>query len=205
MARRKKGSGVAPSQEGPQNEWAGEFHRALAAAHEATEATRAVSDWLWTHVVASHVHPRDMPADLKPSLDSLNVALKALTEALRDAFNRFSSDPTAKFVQGRPLTQEEYYLIRAMGVDFGTVLAGIDPYDQFRMLQVKTTNGSCYINVDARPRDPSSQETEGRFGRPPEEVDLRDLTPEQRRFFREKRADVYARFAAANTKAPSRS
>jgi hypothetical protein len=105
-----------------------------------------------------------------------------------------------KFIKGMPLTREEYYLCRAMGVDFGTArelgLSCIDDYEVYGMLCYEDDKWIGYINVHLTSRDREAERQALRLGRSPEECRRRFLRPEQDAFFREHLPGVYARFAA---------
>jgi hypothetical protein len=194
MTRSDSAAGFTQTPEKSAPDWFVELRQAAQAAEEATEATTVITNWLWSHVAGADVFPPNLPEELRSSLDALGTALRELTDGIGEGLDRVLWRPFGKLLNGRLLSREEYYLIRAMGVDFGVVVSESDDYEQFRMLHVQTKEESFYINFGGAPRDPSSHRVAARFGKPPEEVDVSDLRPAQRRFFQKHRSDHYARF-----------
>src|SRR5262249_4305371 len=97
------------------------------------------------------------------------------------------------------LTREEYYLCRAMGLDFGTAreggLAVLDDYEVYRMLCYEDEAWRGYINIYLEPRASSPTPLAVRFGRSPAECRRSCLRSDQAAFFREHLPSVYQRFA----------
>ena len=99
--------------------WADQLRDLADAADHALAALRDVGAWAWQHVVASDVLPRQMPEPLGSHLTAVERNLSMVRELARALFGRLCSEPSGNLLAGRPLSREEYYLCRAMGVDFG--------------------------------------------------------------------------------------
>jgi hypothetical protein len=116
--------------------------------------------------------------------------------------DRYSMEPFNTYLEGRPLSREQSYVCRALGLDLGTArevgLVDVDDYDVYRMLCYEDDRRWAYINIHLVPPEPIRlgpvTRIRMRFGRAPEECRRRFLQPEQHDFFREHLPDVYARF-----------
>ncbi len=123
-----------------------------------------LSDWfalvsgLAQHVVASDVLPREMPEPLESWLSALSEAIDGVRRAISEAHARYSSDPSATFLRGRRLTREEYYIIRVMGIDFGSAkqleLFEFEDYELFSLLCAETDAAVFYINGQEEAGEP---------------------------------------------------
>jgi hypothetical protein len=176
-----------------------EVREILAAINRAHQAADDLSRWTWDNVVGHDVVPRQLPQPVDSHLNTLQREIHEIRQLADHAFDRYSSGPSGRALAGMPLTQEEYYLCRAKGADFGTAreigLIGFDDYECYRMLCYEDDAWRGYINVNLEPRDPESRRVGMRFGRSPEECKRRFLSPEQDAFFREHLPEVYKRFA----------
>jgi len=76
----------------------------------------------------------------------------------------------------------------------GLGLGQVDDYEVHRNLCYQDDEKYCYINSAAKPQDPDTKEAPWRIGLPPEELDVKDLRAEQRRFFERYLPDVLQRF-----------
>lgn len=197
---RKALSVIAPAQFAAlsSSKWGDELREILSATDLAEQALRDLHRYLWDNVVASDVWPRELPEDLRNCLEALTREIEKCSRAAEKAFERCSSVPINKVLAEVPLSREQYYLCRAMGMDLGTArevgLIDFDDYQIYRMLCYEDDNRWAYINIHLAPREPHPTQVAARFGRPPEEFRRRFLRPEQHDFFREFLPDVYKRF-----------
>jgi hypothetical protein len=140
-----------------------------------------------------------MPEPLASHLAGLHRDLGRLRELAQALFQRLCSDPSAKLLAGRPLSREDYYLCRAMGVDLGSAqelgLVDLADYDVYRMLYYEDDRRVSYINVHLALRDPQPERVGAHFGRAPEECRRRYLRSEQVEFFRDRLPAVFVRFS----------
>jgi hypothetical protein len=179
--------------------WADQLRDLIGAADRASAAVRDIRAWAWENVVASDVIPRETPEPLQSYLTTLERDLGGMGETARRLFGRLSSEPSGKLLAGRPLSREEYYLVRALGTDFGGAqelgLSDLADYEVYRMLCYEDDQQWSYINVHLSPREPQAQRIAARLGRPPEECRRRHLRPEQVIFFRDRLPEIYKRFS----------
>ncbi|HEX7114915.1 MAG TPA: hypothetical protein VF193_07270 [Steroidobacter sp.] len=179
--------------------WADQLRDLIGAAERASAAVRYIRAWVWENVVAGDVVPRVMPEPLESHLTGLEHDLGGIGELARALFGRLSSDPSGKLLAGWPLSREEYYLVRALGVDFGGArelgLTDLADYEVYRMLCYEDDDQWSYINVHLRPREREPRRIGARFGRPPEECRRRALRSEQVTFFRDRLPEIYKRFS----------
>lgn len=178
--------------------WVNQLRDLVGAADRAAEAARDISAWASEEVVPSDVLPRKMPEPLGTRLTALECDLDEIDKLAAALFARLSSDPSARLLAGRPLSREPYYLVRALGVDFGGAqelgLIDLSDYEIYRMLCYEDDQRISHINVHLSPRDPLSQRIGVRFGRSPEECRRRYLRPEQVTFFRDRCPEIYEIF-----------
>jgi hypothetical protein len=99
-------------------------------------------------------------------------------------------------MKGYKLTDEEFYLIAAMGAISGLGKGlGISPMtdaEAFAMMYYEDDSKRGYINPEEGPRVLGRVRL--RFGIPPEEIRRSSLRPEQREFFARYVPSYYARF-----------
>jgi hypothetical protein len=140
---------------------------------------------------------RQMPEPLGEHLTALYRELNTIHMLAQALLDRLFSGPFEKLVKGWTLSQEEYYLCRAMGVNLDGAhelgLTELADYEVYRMLCYEDDRRFCYINVHLAPLDPELVSL--RFGCPPEECHRRHLRPEQLAFFRERLPDIFRRFS----------
>ncbi len=169
------------------------------AAERASAAVWEIQISAGENIFGSDALPREMPEPLHLVLRSLERELHGIGELASGLFERLCAGPSHKLLAGKPLSQEEYYLVRASGVDFGGAkdlgLTDLTDYEVYRMLCYEDDRRWSYINVHLSPRDPQSQQVSARFGCPPEECRRRFLRPEQETFFRDRFPKVYERFS----------
>jgi hypothetical protein len=112
--------------------WARELKELIDGVGRARQAGAELSEVLWREVVADDVRPQELPRSLASPLTLLREELANLERVAGEAFSRYSSVPTAKFWGGHQLTREDYYVLRAMGLDFGSAveigLTDVDDY-----------------------------------------------------------------------------
>jgi hypothetical protein len=145
---------------------------------------------------------RAVPEDDRSLLRALHADLAECRQSAEQAMDRYSMEPFNTYLEGRPLSREQYYVCRARGLDLGTArevgLVDVDDYDVYRMLCYEDEKSWTYINIHLAPREPirPGQVTRigMRFGSAPEECRRRFLRPEQHDFFRDRLPDVYERF-----------
>jgi hypothetical protein len=119
------------SRETPQAPWAAELRDILDAVGRASEALREMNQWMWKHVVASDVLPRQMPEVPGSRLGVLERELGTIRRSVTRAFERYSSEPSRKLLTRKPLTREEYFVGRAMGLEqLGQT--NLDDYEAYR-------------------------------------------------------------------------
>lgn len=144
-------------------DWVTEVRDILSAIDQADRALRDVTHWIWANVVADDVWPRTLPESVASHLDMLRGQLDQIRRAADEAFSRLSSEPSRKALLGLPMTREEYYLCRAIGVDFGTAqevgLVGFNDYEIYQMLCYEDDSRRCYINIHLAPRDPTRHDS----------------------------------------------
>jgi hypothetical protein len=166
-----------------------------------------IREWVCRNIVADDVVPREVPEPLASHLKALAQELDRARGAAAQAFDRYSDGPLEKMLHGWLLSREEYYLCRAMGMDFGTArelgLSEFEDYDVYRMLRYEDDKRLTYINVHEvqetlqkeTPPEGVTEKIHLRFGSPPEECKRRYLRPEQQEFFLNYLPRVYARFS----------
>ncbi len=177
----------------------------LESVEHATEGLRVLDQWLWGNVVGHDVLPCEMPEPARSSLERLRQELASMRRAGQELFSRFSSGPVAELLDGHRLTREEYYLLAAADIwemiPWGTAKQlGLSPCDDFEVFSFFWYQDNMrfgYINPEEVQRDPGSQRVRARFGRPPEEIRLSALRPDQREFFERYLPAIYARFTRA--------
>jgi hypothetical protein len=182
------------------SEWAEPFRQIGESARRAEQALTSLSEHISRGQVADNASPRVEPSKLvATALADLGEALSTIQRAQVTAWNRFTASPLESLVRGTPLSPEQYYLLSAMGVVRATAkhlgLSEWDDHEAFTMLHYEDDGWSGYINPAEQPRDVSSNRAGLQFGRPPEELPVRGLRPEQRRFFEQHLPTVLARFA----------
>lgn len=175
--------------------WAQEIREISASATRALDAVRMIE--------------RQVSGSAPESRESLSVLFRALDQvrnAADQAFQRYSSEPAGKWFGGLPLSREQYYVCRAMGVDFGTArevgLSEWNDYDVYCNLCYEDEKRFVYINIHETPSEVVQLEDGSavttvhmRIGQSPEECKRRCLRPEQQTFFVKYLPDVYARFS----------
>jgi hypothetical protein len=132
--------------------------------------------------------------DLLRADDELRVIERHVEQALA----RYQAEPVTKLAKGLPLEREEFHIVMAAGLfDQGFTkalgLSPVDDYEAFSFLHYETDTGQGYINPLTE-QDPPFPTTVERFGRPPEEIDILHLSPEQAEFFRRYVPDIFTRF-----------
>ena len=105
------------SRETPPGHWATELREILGAVERAADVLRDAKQWLWQNLSASDVIPPQLREDLKSRLEVLERELDTIRESADSAFERYASEPSRKLLTRSPLTREEYYVYRAMGVE----------------------------------------------------------------------------------------
>jgi hypothetical protein len=180
------------------SDWVGEFSVIRAAAQNARNSVAALEWWLWDNVVGSDVLPREMPEPVRRSLQQLHLNIEQIYQLSADADEHLRLVPIHKLIRGLPLTREQYYRLATMGILEGTAKAlgidDVDDYDAFQMLCYEDERLYTYINPDAPLRQQRDTRAGVRFGRPPEELRLGALRPEQHDFFAKYLPDILARF-----------
>ena len=119
------------SRETPEGPWGVELRDILDAVGRASEALRDMNQWMWKHVVASDILPQQMPTVPGSRLGVLERELATIRQSATRAFERYSSDPSRKVLTRAPLTREEYYVCRAMGVEQQRVSTSLDDYEAY--------------------------------------------------------------------------
>ena len=179
-------------------EWSQPFERIRAETECARQSLRALTDWLYEHVVGHDVLPRQLPDEVAPLLERLDEALHSIGEDQRQLWDRCCSGPAQKFALGRRLNMEEYHLLRAWRVAPLTVeTLGLSPVDDFglwTLLYYEDDERYGYINPGARPRATGARRVAKQLGIQPEEIRRSALNPEQQEFFERNLPEVYARF-----------
>ena len=135
---------------------------------------------------------------LQAPLRSLYKQLDEIRISVDRLYQMSCAGPAAKVIAGTLLTEAEYFFLRAGGYHMFTAeglgLAPVGDYEVHRNLCYQDDEKCCYINPGAKPQDPNSKEVPLRIGLPPEELNLRDLRPEQQQFFEKYLPDVLQRF-----------
>ncbi len=135
---------------------------------------------------------------VQASLRSLSKQLEEIGNSANNIYQISCIGPAEKVLAGRLMTEQEYFFLRASGCHMFTAkglgLGQVDDYEVHRNLCYKDDEKYCYINPAAKPQDPDSKEAPWRIGLPPEELNLKDLRAEQRRFFEKHLPDVLQRF-----------
>lgn len=179
--------------------WTDQLRDLIGAADRAADAARDIKAWASQEAMGSDKLPLEMPETLSSRLTAIERDLGEIGELAGALFARLSVDPSGKLLAGRPLSREQYYLVRALGVDFGGAqevgLTDLSDYEVYRMLCYEDDQRFSYINVHRSPRDPPSKRVGARFGMSPEECRRRYLRPEQVTFFRDRCPEIYQRFS----------
>ena len=180
-------------------DWCEELRKLIAAADALENAVRMSESWARETGVASDILPRDVPDPHHRKLPSTTVAVRERRRLAAELFEELCTRPAASFLGGSRLSRQQYYLLRALGAEFGTAHAlGISPCDDFECfenLYYSDDFWKGYINPTERPGDPAVRTVGMRFGRPPEELSRRALRPEQQKILASYLPDVMARFA----------
>jgi hypothetical protein len=179
--------------------WCEELERISASVDRAEEALRELYDWA-SRGVGKDVWPRELEASVAAPLKRLTTEIEQIRQAERAAFDRYAAMPASKWYRGHSLTHEEYHLFVAHTGPFATAkslgLFELDDYDVFRLMCYEDEDSYCYINPFEQARDHTPGKVGRRIGRPPEELNVTALRPEQHEFFARYLPEVYARFRA---------
>jgi hypothetical protein len=182
---------------GRQPDWSEQLRAALAAFEHIENGMAALNQWLWDNVVAHDCLPVAFPPDVADLLQRLRVAVGAGRSAATEAFERFSARPVGAFVRGRRLSEEEFYVLGAMGILRDTArslrLSDVTDYEAFSMLYYEDDDHYGYINPELEP-PVEPRKLMLRFGIVPESVRIGFLRPEQEEFLRTKLPELYERF-----------
>ncbi len=168
----------------------------LRSTERALEPYQGIHQWMWDNVVAHDCIPETMP---EPVATHLSVLVDSLTESHRltkDLFYRLCEAPLVGWLQGRAITREQFYLLRADDQPPGSALAGpkeqglsdLDDYDLFRFQWYEEDGEHSYIDVRLEPGRRAPHR------RAPEECRRRCLRPDQLAFFRDQLPEVFERF-----------
>jgi len=143
----------------------------------------------------------ELAGRITESLHQLDKNLLSLENISKDLFNRLSSDPVGKYMMGKSLTQEEYYILKAINIPIwdASVISdiGLNDYEVFQMFCYEDEERSCYINPGIKPstHSPATGEIlELEIGCAPEDLDINSLRLEQREFFKTYFPFVYKQF-----------
>jgi hypothetical protein len=136
----------------------------------------------------------------RPLRDCL-LEIKKLADALD---NEFCRSWIAKLAGVQPMTEKEYYLMRASGCEGYTAkgfgLVEVSDYEVFKHFYYEDDEKRCHINpAEQRPTFEMDPETGKGFirmscGRYPEELQAKYLRPEQRAFLAKHLPAILARF-----------
>ena len=121
---------------------------------------------------------------------------RALATAL---FERLCQAPLVGWLQGQPITREQFYLLRADDQPPGSALADpkeqglsdFDDYDLFRFQWYEEDQEHSYIDIRLAPGHSGPFRL---LRRAPEECRRRCLRPDQLAFFRDQLPEVFKRF-----------
>lgn len=159
-------------------------------------AVNDLTHWFWEHVVAKDCLPCSLPPEVADSLQRLSAAIEAARDASTQAFERFSSHPIQKCFTGKKFTEEEFYILRGMGVirdmakNLG--LSEMSDYEALSMLYYEDDEGHGYINPGEEPL--AKGRLKWRWGIVPETVRIKFLRKDQEEFLRRKIPSLYGRF-----------
>lgn len=136
---------------------------------------------------------------VRPSLRLLRKRLNEIRGAADTIHARLCREPAEKILGGISLTEEEYFIMRAKGIHFGTAkelgLSSVDDYEIFLCFCYRDGGRSCYINPGLKPDDSDGTTIRiGRFGKAPEELNVKHLRQEQQEFFRKYLPNTLKRF-----------
>jgi hypothetical protein len=164
----------------------------------ARENLHFIHDWLYEEVVGKDCIVSQLPPEIGLPLNRLQEQLESIRSLANKGTERLGFKPCAKLIAGECLTEQEYFLLRAMGINELTAksigLSSVDDYKVFLNLYYEDEKWRCYINPALKPRDPEATRIAMRFGRPPEELHLKNLRPEQKEFFKKYLPEVLTRF-----------
>jgi hypothetical protein len=179
------------------HDWHAQFRELRSAVDALQERLHACHQWLADNVVASDVLPRKYPEPISSDLNAAHVAAQTIANLAGLLKDRLCAEPTARFLNGWRLTREQYFLLRASGIEFGTAhmleLSPVDEYDLFTNLCYEDPERFAYVNPSLEPRKPRDK-VGVRFGQPPEELSRAFLRPEQEAFVQRHLPNVYERF-----------
>ena len=153
-----------------------------------------------TETMASDVLPLEYPEPATSLYRTLYHELTSARSQVGDLFEAMAAQPRVKFLRGLLLTETEYYALcmegivwpdrRALGLG---QLGELTDCDLYRLFHYEDEQWVGLINPSEVPR--KNGRTGVRIGRPPEEIPLTGLRPEQREFFSRNLSAVFSRFA----------
>jgi hypothetical protein len=178
--------------------WSGNLRELVDVVERVEQIVHDLYRWASESEVASDALPGQIPEPVRMQFDTAFAATERARRLAMLLHDRLNIAPSERFLNGRRLTREQFYLIRAEGWEFDNRLAlgleGLDDYELFEHLCYEDGHRYCYINPAAEPREPHSNTIGLRFGTPPEELSRGALRPEQILFFQKHAPDVLARF-----------
>jgi len=98
------------------DDWSQNFEDITASVNELRFAVDSIAKWIWDNVVGKGViHPK-MPTEISEALAKIDREIRTVIETSDNIRWYFCSQPWRKWLEGQPLTREEYYLLAATGI-----------------------------------------------------------------------------------------
>ncbi len=136
--------------------------------------------------------------DIEELLPALRREAERIHKTAEAVNERTVRQPARKLLQGRPLTEQEYYLVRTGGVHLNTAhQLGFSPVDEYRLyrhLCYEDDRRICCINPEPKQTNVDDNAVTIQLGCTPEELHTQHLRPDQKAFFQEHLPELLARF-----------
>ena len=136
--------------------------------------------------------------DFRESLPTLIHDVERLHKVARAVNERMVHRPALKVWRGKPLTEQEYYFMRAAGVLMNSAhqlgLSPVDEYELHRHFCYEDDQKFCYVHPGPKPKKSRGRRIQLKVGCVPEQLSAQHLRPEQKAFFEEYLPELLARF-----------
>lgn len=146
---------------------------------------------------AEDVKTRDADKSLRHQLQEIRFTAGKIKEKLCHTW-------TLKFAAHEPLSEQEFYLMLASGINFWSAkelgISQVSDYDLFLNCCYEDDRSRTYIMPTEKPpfewvdKKTGSRKVKIRLGRAPEEIRLEALSPKQRHFFEKHAQHILERF-----------
>jgi hypothetical protein len=173
--------------------WCAEIKAISIATTEALKATDEILQYIVRNVVGSNdVLQRNLPDAFARPFDRLCTCLRTVDEEASSAFEHYSSRANGLMLIGYLISREDFHLLSAMFEhQYDEPFWGVQDYESFCMFHYEDETTRGYINPQTRPHQEGMSGM--RFGIPPEEIKVANLSVAQRRYF-EAYPEILSRF-----------